>query len=460
MLSPLPIGSNTAWAWLNFSGLLFLMMAFWCQSYIKEAKGNLCCIQATPGKFSVGFFGCAIVWVILQSVPLTFAGLAQLSTPTALIYKETISILAPQNPSKSFYISIDPSITYENSFLSAAYFCLYLLLLLVIDSRTRLRTLCYVIVFSGLFQAAFGSFMALSGLEYLFFTKKYTYIGNATGTFVSRNNFAGYLEMTLATGVGLMMVDRKSHKAETFLQWRGKLRNVLNLLLSGKALFRLMLIIMVIGLILSRSRMGNASFFCSLLMTGLISSASSPSFRKPGVAMLLASIIAIDILLLGKWFGIEKVVQRMEQTTLERETRDDVVQFALPMIGDFGWTGTGAGTFWYMFSSYAGESRLSGFYKHAHNDYIELLSDLGYICFSFLSGVVLISLWQALKAIRHPRSSFVRGMGFAGFMGTLSILIHSFTDFNLQIPANAMLFIAMLAIPTIALSVEKNSSEE
>ena len=94
------------------------------------------------------------------------------------------------------------------------------------------------------------------------------------------------------------------------------------------------------------------------------------------------------------------------------------------------------------------------------NDYLEILSDLGYPGFSCLAGVVLISLWQALKALRHRHSSFVRGMGFAGFMGTLSLLMHSSVDYNLQIPANAMLFIAMLAIPTIALSVDKNQFNE
>ena len=81
-----------------------------------------------------------------------------------------------------------------------------------------------------------------------------------------------------------------------------------------------MLVVMVIGLILSRSRMGNGAFFNSLLITGLIALLFSPSFRQPGVYGLLLSIIIIDIFLLGSWFGLEKVVQRMEQTTLVSES--------------------------------------------------------------------------------------------------------------------------------------------
>ena len=95
--------------------------------------------------------------------------------------------------------------------------------------------------------------------------------------------------------------------------------------------------------------MGNGAFFNSLLITGLIAMLFSPSFRKPGVYSLLISIIAIDIFLLGSWFGLEKVVKRMEQTSLVSESRDDVDQYMMPMIDDFGLTGTGAGTFYYAF---------------------------------------------------------------------------------------------------------------
>jgi O-antigen ligase len=162
------------------------------------------------------------------------------------------------------------------------------------------------------------------------------------------------------------------------------------------------------------------------------------------------------MLLLGSWFGIEKVVQRIENTSASSESRDEVVQALFPMIKDFNWFGSGAGTFWYAFPPYVNGN--FGGYDHAHNDYLELLSDLGYIGVAFLAGLVLISLWQALLALRYQKSSLVRGMGFAGFMGALSLLIHSSVDFNLQIPANAMLFIAMLAIPIIALSIDRGAT--
>ncbi|MDD5461446.1 MAG: O-antigen ligase family protein [Methylococcales bacterium] len=455
LLAPLPIGSNLDWAWLILAAICFLLIAVWCLQYLRD-QAALSAVIATPlCRASIGFFLCVVAWQGLQALPIPIDWLDKLPTPAAQLYRQTYSVIAPQAAEEWAAISVDSSITAKMALLSLFYFCLFMLLLLLINSRKRLLLFCYLLLLSGLFQASYGSLMTLSGMEYLLGVKKIDYLGFATGTFVNRNHFAGYLEMTLAIGMGLLMVRTKDKdRTQPVGQgWRRQLRQLLNLVLSGKAIFRLVLVVMVIGLILSRSRMGNGAFFNSLLITSLIAISMSSAFRKPGTYLLLLSIIAIDVFLLGSWFGLEKVVQRMEQTSMATEERIDVDQGLLPMIEDFNWTGSGAGTFYYVFprnvnSNYGG-------YDHAHNDYLELTSDLGYLGSSFLAGLVIVSLWQALKALRYRHSSFVRGMGFAGLMGTLSLLIHSSVDFNLQIPANAMLFIAMLAIPMIALSVDK-----
>jgi putative inorganic carbon (hco3(-)) transporter len=454
-LSPLPLGANRPWAWLIISGICFLILFAWGLFYLRGIVSTPRSFQTSSARLAIGLFFCSTLWGAAQYMSVSAPWLINLPIPTSGLYFKAADIILPNINPDAIPLTIDSSITAGITLRSVAYFCFYLLLLLLIDSRSRLRKLCYVIVVSGLIQAVYGSFMALSGIEYLLGIKKETYLGNATGTFISRNHFAGYLEMALATGIGLMMI-RNNTSQETARGWRGRSRALLSLVLSGKAILRLMLIAMVIGLILSHSRMGNAAFFNSLLITGFISIALSAAYRKPRVYVLLVSIIAIDIILLGGWFGLEKVVQRIEQTSITAEERYDVNQGLLPMIEDYKWIGSGAGTFRYAFPPYVNGNY--GGYDHAHNDYLEFLGELGYVGCSLLAGLVTISMWQALKALRHRHSSFIRGMGFAGFMRTLSLLIHSSVDFNLQIPANAMLFIAMLAIPTIALSVDKKTS--
>jgi hypothetical protein len=46
-------------------------------------------------------------------------------------------------------------------------------------------------------------------------------------------------------------------------------------------------------------------------------------------------------------------------------------------------------------------------------------------------------------------------MGFGAMMGAVSILLHSFVDFNLQMPANALLFVLLLALAQLAMTLER-----
>ena len=56
------------------------------------------------------------------------------------------------------------------------------------------------------------------------------------------------------------------------------------------------------------------------------------------------------------------------------------------------------------------------------------------------------SLWTAIRAQLTRRDPLLQGMGFAATMAIVALLIHSASDFNLQIPANAAMFVVMLAL--------------
>ncbi|MCI0561853.1 MAG: O-antigen ligase family protein, partial [Nitrososphaera sp.] len=455
VLAPLPLGSNREWAWLTLSGLSFLLMALWCRAYILGRLRIPETFRSMDTKAAVLLFLGAALWICFQIVPLPSDLVTKLAPSIAAFYHAAYAVIQPDAPPDYLYLTLDRGATLHTALRSLAYWCLFLLVLLVVNNRHRLKIFCYTIVASGFFQAVYGSIMTLSGLEYLLFTKKYAYVGFATGTFVNRNHLAGYLEMALAIGIGLLLMTGKEKAVDPSSRWRGRAREILRLLLSQKAILRLMMVVMVVGLILSRSRMGNVAFFTSLLITGCIAIAFSKPFRRVPIYILLSSIVAIDIYLLGVWFGLEEVAQRLEQTHLSTEHRDEVIEYAIPMIEDFWLSGTGAGTFIYVFSAYVKEN-FGAVYDHAHNDYLELVSELGVIGFSLLCVFTLLSLFKSFMALRDPANDFVRATGFAGFMGTLSLLIHSTADFNLYIPANAMLFIAILALPFVVSSLGTN----
>ncbi|MNN82925.1 hypothetical protein D3C81_1999170 [compost metagenome] len=63
---------------------------------------------------------------------------------------------------------------------------------------------------------------------------------------------------------------------------------------------------------------------------------------------------------------------------------------------------------------------------------------------------MLLALWRALQALWRRESLYCSGVGFGAAMGIIAIAIHSLTDFNLQIPANAATLVVLCAIAVLA----------
>jgi O-antigen ligase len=160
--------------------------------------------------------------------------------------------------------------------------------------------------------------------------------------------------------------------------------------------------------------------------------------------------LIIDLLVVGNFFGIEKVAERLQQTTIESEQRDEVARDTLVIVRDYPLTGTGAGSFYSTYPMYDTGKVGFSFYKHAHNDYLEFASEFGLVAFALLGFCMLVSLWQAVRAQLKRRSRLMQGMGFAATMAIVTLLIHSTVDFNLQIPANAATFMVILALAWIS----------
>jgi O-antigen ligase len=320
-----------------------------------------------------------------------------------------------------------------------------------VDSRKRLLFLVNVLLLSGVFQAVYGSLMTLTGTDYIWNQPKEAYRGVATGTFINRNHLAGYLEMTLALGLGLLIASLEDHPARTWRQW---LRSWTTTLLGPKARVRIYLALMVIGLILTQSRMGNTAFFASMMIAGAI---GLYLFRGSGrgVVLLFTSLLIIDIFLMGAFFGIDKVQDRIAQTSLETEQRILVNALSLEIVKDNPWLGTGLGTYYTAFPRYRNEE-VTLFYDHAHSDLIEFPSELGILGTAPLVLLVGFAFVTAIRVQLSRRSRLMRAMGFAATMAIIAIMLHSITDFNLQIFANAATFMVILALPFICLVLEKN----
>ncbi|MEM0954645.1 MAG: O-antigen ligase family protein [Pseudomonadota bacterium] len=426
--APLPIGSNRFWALWLLIGTVFLLAACCC---LQLARGRLTVTPALrKSLWPLALLVLVQIWVLIQLLPGPL---------------QTRDVWATTN----------------SLFEGLAYTTVFALTLLLVDSRDRIRTLCFALVLSGAFQAAYGSFMTLSGLEYGFFYKKDAYVGLATGTFFARPHLAGYLVLCLAAGVGLLLADMEKHPAQN---WREFQRRVVNTMLGPKLRMRLLLAVMVIGLVLTRSRMGNAAFFTGLISMGFLALLLQRRVTRNAL-LLFGSLLLIDALILGNWFGFEKVVERIEQTSTASETRDDVSADAYRIFKDHWVAGTGAGSFYSQFPAYRSTDAGPGKWYHAHNDLIELPSEYGVVGYTPMVLFVLTSAWAAITVQRRGKSRLQKAMGLTGSMAIVWLVMSSSVDFNMHIPATAVTFMAVMGIvwaslymkQTRAAKVDRNS---
>jgi len=442
--APFPLGSNRAWAWTLLEAGLFLAAALWTVGWMQRRNGSLAVVRAAWPAFVL--LGAWLAYLALHWTPLP-AGLVRMLSPQAAAVH---ALAAPYSEGAWITLSIDPNASFVFWLKSCAYAIAFFLTLALAHTRERARLIAIVLVLSGLVQAVYGGLLHLSGSDLELFGTRIPHGSQASGGFVNRNHLAGFLEITLALGIGLMVGSLRETGRRS---WRQFWRDMAALALSPKAPLRLALVAMVIALVMTRSRMGNTAFFASLLIAGGVALALSRHATRSTV-ILIASLIAIDILVIGSWFGVEKTMQRIEQTTVrDVEDREEPSAYALEMVRDYPLFGAGPGTFYTAFTRYRGPD-IRAFFDQAHNDYMQFLVETGALGAALAGSLALMALVLAVLALSRRRDPLARGFAFAVLMGVSSIAIHSTVDFNLQIPANALAFMVLLAYGWIALYLE------
>lgn len=436
VLLPLPLGSNRTWA-LALSLPPLMLLAFvvaWRRGDSWQSSLPATLIR-WPGVFLLAFLALLLL---------------QLST----IGGTAISIV-PQRTVLYLLITVGCAVSFW-------------LVTALVRTEQALRTLLYGLVTCGAVQAMIAVALVSGKIALEFFDSELT-PDQFTGTFTNRNHLAAYLNICIAAGVGMLMGKLAAPHGER--KWRQRLRDWVALVLSDKARLRLVLVLIVIALILTRSRMGNAAFFVGLLLAASVYAIYARS-RRRGLLIFIASIIIIDVALIGAWVGVDRVVERFQNTSLMKpdtlqeapapaaapaaareesvEERVDYPIEALDIVRRNALFGTGGGSFFLAYMEVA--PRDKGFIMHAHNDFLEIASDTGVVGLAALLLLALAALWESIRILRHRRNEVARAAAFCTMMALACLGLHSFVDFNLQVPALAMTASVIVALPFSARS--------
>jgi O-antigen ligase len=109
--------------------------------------------------------------------------------------------------------------------------------------------------------------------------------------------------------------------------------------------------------------------------------------------------------------------------------------------------GAGLGTLQVIFPKY--ETLYDGtIVNHAHNDYVEVLAETGAIGALICACFLILLLGDAWKCTSGAKNTTDLALHIGALSACCALLAHSFVDFNLHIPSNALLFLLQSALAT------------
>jgi O-antigen ligase len=397
----------------------------------------------------------APIWPILF---VAWAGFEILPLPAALVrVLEPARFRVPMPPGLRqpswLTLSIDPHSTLLGWIKLLAYLSAFVIAVRVFDSKKRRSLLVRALIAVGIFEAAYGSVEYLTGWEKIFAYSKQYYTGMATGTYINHNHYGGLLELTFPFLVGSILY--------YFQIWQDNRRRHLRGDQSGASaglqalVYVFLLMVMLVGLIFSRSRGAILAAVLSLLLMALL---AQVRVRRKTWLLGLFGFLLVSVGY-GLWIGLDPVLARFEELGLGNQsfstaTRLSFAHDALGIIRDYPWTGTGLGTFAVAFRHYQ-VGWVTYFVDHAHNDFIEFTTETGIVGAALLFLPIVYLLVKMTVAFLYDSRRY-RPSVLLGCIGSIvAILIHSATDFNLQVPANALIVAVILGMGYKAACVEK-----
>jgi hypothetical protein len=265
------------------------------------------------------------------------------------------------------------------------------------------------------------------------------------GPFVSKNHFAGYVELAalLAVGLATGLSDEARH-GSGWLSWIESRRSKWVVVAWGAAF------VLVLAVPLSLSRGGVVSLCAGLLVFGILRLWSrAPSRLSPrglGVSLVatLLAVTAVTAVLPGE--ARARVLSLTGITTDQSGSyRIGVWSDTLRLIASSPVVGSGFGAYadaLPRFKTAAGNLGI----EHAENDHLEFLAEGGGI--GNLLGVLaaLAVLVYGLKRLHTDEHRLARALLAAALAGGAAVCVHSTFDFNLRIPSNALLVVLLGAL--------------
>jgi O-antigen ligase len=307
------------------------------------------------------------------------------------------------------------------------YVIIFYLIVHTINTRNHLRELVYVIIFVAAFLSMFGLVKKFGcnpfpWWEYDIGLNKE--LAASSSTFGNPNHFAGYLAMTIPLLLGFFFTGFRSDKF---------------------FLLTILTLLMAMAIIHSLSRGGWTSAFVGLTFMFSVLLANQYVGHKTISLIIIAGVFFWAFIVLANRPLVEEILT-IKQASQDASIQSRVLVWrkTVDMIRDHPILGTGPGTYSMMFTRYQPPGFTSRYFM-AHNDYLHFISEVGIPIIVVMVWMIIRFYHRGITKLANP-SRLIRNTTLGAMSGVTALLVYSIFDFNLHIPANAILFTVLAAI--------------
>jgi O-antigen ligase len=324
--------------------------------------------------------------------------------------------------------------TVSGALLYCAYAMLCFLAGQTLLRSSQARKIAVILALYGFAIAAFALLQGIAPNGKLYWVRTPSMGGAIYGPYVNHNHYAGLMELLVPIPLVLSLTRLASEKER---------------LAAGIAAA-----IMVATVFLSASRGGMIAIFIELVIVAVLLLRQRVALlrvkRRMRMAVNMAAFAVVLVSLLT-WLGGSDLMSRVSSISTETHTelsggmRLSIDRDAFRMFRSKPVLGWGLRTFPVVYPQF--RSFYTNFFvNEAHNDYLQLLCEMGLLGFGTMVWFLIVLYRAALRKIGNWTSDVSSAVTLACTLGITGILVHSLLDFNLQIPANAALFYVLCTI--------------
>jgi O-antigen ligase len=288
------------------------------------------------------------------------------------------------------------------------------------------RSLALIFSVYGAALAGFALLQGISSNGKLYWIRQPRSGGWIYGPYVNHNHYAGLMEMLVPIPLIVSLTRLAPPKV--------------------RAVAAATAAIMVGTIFLSGSRGGMLAIVAELVILAALLVKQKRGLRTAiGIGIFLVIVVGLLV-----WIGGAELSQRIAtagpgHTELSSDIRSYINRDGFRMFLKKPVVGWGLGTFPIVYPEFR-TFYTNFFVNEAHNDYLQLLVEMGLLGFATMLWFVVTLYLKALQKIKNWPSEMSGAVTLACLLGLSGILVHSAVDFNLQIPANAALFYVLCTI--------------